>query len=105
MSDEMKADVERLKAETGNLRVTLRNVAHAVARMEGAIAELTDYMKHRVATKRDLNAVITCIDDFSAEVKTSRNERVLWDKTYNELKERVDDHELRITRQELRGKA
>src|SRR6202012_1302317 len=91
MSDDMKRDIETLRADLSALRLTARNLAVAVSRVEGGMIESdTRFGGDR---SKGCGAVLRRLDDFSGEVDISRRERKLQDESFNTLHESILNHE------------
>lgn len=96
----LKTDVSELRTDVAELRATTRRTAIEVARIGGQMQDFAT----RAEMAKGFNDVLSKLDDFADEVKASRRERALQDKSFNSLNERLGDHELRLTRIELREK-
>ena len=90
--DNVDIELKKLGAHTYNNSVTLAVLVHEVQTVENDLK--------RMLTRDDLAMFIGQIDGFSAEVQASRHLRVLQDKSFWDIKERLDDHEMRLTRVE-----
>jgi archaellum component FlaC len=83
----------------GEVNAVIRSMAVAVSR-------LTERMES-TATKSEMqngfDAINRRLDDFSADIKLSRHERALQDKSFNFLKTHLEDHEARLLRIERKA--
>jgi hypothetical protein len=94
MSDEMKRDIEKLKSEAADLRGTDKRIAIGLIRLEAKMDHVASLIVDRV--DRKLDAMTGRLDDFTGEVLASRRERALQDKTFWDLKDRLDLHQARL---------
>ena len=103
MSDDMKRDVEKLKSDVAELRGTDKRIAVGLIRLE----EKMDHIAERILSgvKRELGGMKGQLDDFTAEVQSSRRERALQDEHFWSLKSRLDNHESRLDGIERGGKS
>ena len=103
MLDEMRRNIEKLKSEAVELRGTDRRIAIGLVRLEEKMDRVAKLIVDRV--DRTLNVMTGRLDDFAAEVQAARRERALGDKSFWDLKERLDDHQSRLIVVERGGKS
>ena len=103
MSDEMKRDIEKLKSEAAELRGTDRRIAKSLIRLEEKMDRFA--VSIVVAVKEEMSVMKSQLDDFTGEVQASRRERALHDKTFWDLKDRLDSHQTRLDRLDPGGKS
>lgn len=100
MSEEMRKDIAGLKADTAELKTVTRNLAAALS---GLPQFMTETSKRLDRMEAAMGRLTGAADACMAEVLTSRRERLLRDKTFNDQQAVLTDHELRLTRLELRA--
>lgn len=89
----LKMDVAGLKTITHNLAVTVIGHTESLARIEKRLTKLDE-----------LDGLKKSLEVFTAEIIASRHERALTGKSFSDQQATLTDHELRLTRLELRGK-
>lgn len=89
----LKTDVAGLKTITHNLAVTVTGHTESLARIEQRLTKLDE-----------LDGLKKSLEVFTAEIIASRHERALTGKSFSDQQATLTDHELRLTRIELRGK-
>lgn len=96
--ERVKSDVEKLKSDVVDVRANGKEMAKTIVRLETKVdrgfERLSDEMR---AGFRSMRAIL---DGFAGEIDTTRRHRTLQDKTVRDLAERLDNHELRVTRLE-----
>lgn len=100
MRSELKTDISGLKTEVANLQESNRKIAMTVS---GLAAEFTGF-KIQLRKLDEFDVLKKGVETFMSEIITLRNERVLSGETFREQQATLTDHELRLTRLELRGK-
>lgn len=100
MRSEFKTDVSGLKTDVSNLQASNRNIAMTVA------GHTEEFKAIRMQLRKldDLDGLKKSVEMFTSEIIASRRERALADKSFRDQQETLSDHELRLTRLELRGK-
>jgi len=96
----LKTDVNTLKADVGEVKTLARNTAIIVA----GLAEDTVQIKKQLAKLDELDGVKKCLEVFTSEILASRREHALAGKGFIDQQAALTDHELRLTRLELRSK-
>ncbi len=89
----LKTDVNTLKTITRNIAVTVAGHTETFARMEKQLTKLDE-----------LDGLKSSLEIFTSEIIASRHARTLTDKSFSDQQATLTDHELRLTRIELRGK-
>lgn len=89
----LKTDVAGLKTITHNLAITVTGHTEALARIEQRLTKLDE-----------LDGLKQSLEVFTAEIIASRHERALSGKSFSDQQAMLTDHELRLTRIELRSK-
>lgn len=95
-----ETDVSALKADLREVKTLARNTAVIVA----GLAEDSVQIKKQLAKLDELDGVKKCLEVFTSEILASRSERTLMGKSFTDQQATLTDHELRLTRIELRGK-
>ena len=94
----LKTDVSVLKTDVSALRVTTTNIAVSQSRLVGQVNGLETRLDEKMS--KGFGDVLSKLDSFAGEVKSSRDQRTLQDRSFNLLNDRLADHELRLTRLE-----
>jgi hypothetical protein len=89
----LKTDVGALKKMTHNLAVTVAGHTEHFIRIEKRLEKLDEF-----------DGLKNSLDVLVSEIISSRHERTLRDKSFSDQQATLTDHELRLTRIELRGK-
>jgi hypothetical protein len=89
----LKTDVCSLKTITHNLAITVTGHTEALSRIEQRLTKLDE-----------LDGLKKCLEVFTSEILASRRERTLAGKSFSDQQATLTDHELRLTRIELRSK-
>ena len=103
MSDDMKRVIEKLQSEVAELRGTDKRIAKSLIRLEGKMDRFAVSVIDTV--KGEMGTMKKQLDDFTGEVQASRRERALQDKSFWELKERLEDHQSRLDKIQPGGKS
>ncbi len=96
----LQTDVSVLKSDVSVLKLTTHNIAVAVA---GHKQEF-DQIKQQLTKLGEFEGIKKCLEVFTSEILASRHERTLMGKGFFDQQATLTDHELRLTRIELRGK-
>ena len=96
----LKTDVSALKTDVGEVKTLARNTAIIVA----GLAEDSVQIKQQLTKLNELDDLKKCLEVFTSEILASRSERTLAGKGFIDQQATLTDHELRLTRIELRGK-
>lgn len=96
----LKTDVGVLKTDVSALKTITRNIAVTVAGHTGTFIR----MEKQLAKLDELDGLKSSLEVFTSEIIASRHARTLTDKSFSDQQATLTDHELRLTRIELRGK-
>jgi len=100
MPEEMRREIGELRRDMSDVKRTLRNVVAAIARHEEHFVRINEKLK-----KLDvLDQIKSTMDALAGEIKSSRDERALSDKTFRDQQTPLTDHELRLFRLERNAK-
>ena len=102
MSDEMKQDIQKLKKDMADVRLTKRGIAVALTRIEGKVDGIAERLEKEMSTKAQVGTLINQVDDFCGIVEASRDERKMMDKSFAEIRGTLQGHEARLVRLEPR---
>lgn len=94
MTNEMKRDIDKLKSKTAELRGTDKRIAKSLIRLEEKMDRFALSVVNTV--KGEMSDMKRQLDDFTTEVQASRRERVLLDKSFWDIKGRLDNHQSRL---------
>ncbi|MDX6770879.1 MAG: hypothetical protein SF051_15195 [Elusimicrobiota bacterium] len=94
----MRRELDDIKATTRKMAVVLAGNAERFSRIESRL----DSIDNKLET---LNAVKQALESFTSEIIASRNDRLLFNRTFDDQRETLLDHELRLTRLERRGRS
>jgi hypothetical protein len=97
MSDEMKREIAALKA-------TDRRLAAGFALMVQRFDRLDRLIDRVGSLEGKMDSLVKSVEGLTAEVLASRSDRLLFNKSFGEHHAVLTDHELRLTRLELRAK-
>lgn len=95
MSDEMKRELNAVKARLGHVETKLDRTMITVARMAGEISEIKHDLATKVATKDDISMLKKSIDAFAGRQQVR-------DFQWSKHQFLLDDHDKRLTRLEAR---
>ena len=96
----LKTDVSTLKTDVSELKTLTRNTAIVVTGHTEALARI----EQRLTKLDELDGLKKSLEVFTSEIIASRHERTLMGKSFSDQQATLTDHELRLTRIELRGK-
>ena len=109
MSEAMKHELAGIRTYLGEMDKRFERrfelIEGAVNRTAISVTRLTervDRMESNNATKDDVRELLGRFDTFATEILASRRERALHSMSYMHQEGRIDDHELRITRLEIK---
>jgi hypothetical protein len=91
--EQHKADVGALKKMTYKLAVTVTGHTETLGQIMQRLTKLDEF-----------DGIKNTLDAIASEILISRRERTLRDKGFSDHQATLTDHELRLTRIELRGK-
>jgi hypothetical protein len=108
MSDEMKQELGALRGEMhkgmgelhhemGEVKAIVRNIAVEVSKLTGTMHASLQQMATKNEMKKEFGVIKGQLDDFTADVLSSRRERALQDESFNFLKDMLGDHERRLS--------
>jgi hypothetical protein len=114
MSNEMRQKMNAVKERLGGVETkltglvsrlttfenTTRGIAIVVAGHTAAFVRI----EKRLEKLDELDGLKNSLEVFTSEIIASRHARVLTDKSFSDQQATLTDHELRLTRIELRGK-
>jgi hypothetical protein len=111
MEDEMKRELNSLKQAVADLakvthagfsenRAALRGVAIKVAKLEAGMAEVKETMAPKDAMTSMFKRLTDKIDGFLTVIEVARNDRTVSDQSFDLLRNRIDDHDRRLSRLE-----
>jgi len=96
----LKTDVGALKTDVGALKTITRNLAITVTGHTEALSRI----ERRLTKLDELDGLKKSLEVFTSEIIASRRDRALSGKTFFDQQATLTDHELRLTRIELRDK-
>ena len=91
--DAVDARVTTVENTTRNIAIIVAGHTEAFVRIEKQLTKLDE-----------LDGLKNSLEVFTAEIIASRHSRILTDKSFSDQQATLTDHELRLTRIELRGK-
>lgn len=97
--DGLSSEVKEQGRQLNDFR---RTAGLAYAELRGDVHDFKHDIERRMS--EGFERVMTRLDDFAGVIEQARKERLHSDRSISELRGRVDDQELRLTRVELRGK-
>ena len=89
-----------MRQELNDIKAAVRKIASTVV----GHTETLGRMENQLLKLNELDGIKKSLDVFTAEIIASRRERVLMGKSFSDQQSTLTDHELRLTRIELRGK-
>lgn len=89
----VESRLDAVEKTTRNIAVVVAGHTEAFGRIEKQLTKLDE-----------LDGIKKCLEVFTAEIIASRHERALIGKTFFDQQTTLTDHELRLTRIELRSK-
>ncbi|MEK7234730.1 MAG: hypothetical protein AAB268_13010 [Elusimicrobiota bacterium] len=95
----LKTDVVALKTDVAELKTLARNTAVVVS----GHTETLGLISQQLRKLNELDGIKKCLEAFTSEIIASRHERALAGKSFIDQQATLTDHELRLTRLELRG--
>jgi len=98
--DSVEAKVTGLDSRLTTVENTTRGIAIVVAGHTEAFVRV----EKRLEKLNELDGLKNSLEVFTSEIIASRHARVLTDKSFSDQQSTLTDHELRLTRIELRGK-
>ncbi|PIR16105.1 MAG: hypothetical protein COV48_10720 [Elusimicrobia bacterium CG11_big_fil_rev_8_21_14_0_20_64_6] len=100
LGEQMSAFTTETRLRLGRLETITHNTAIAVT----GLAEDSVQIKKQLTKLDELDGIKKCLEVFTSEILASRSERTLAGKSFLDQQATLTDHELRLTRIELRGK-
>lgn len=114
MSNEMRQELNGVKAAVSALGVQVNALQTDVAEVKtfarntaitvAGLAADSVQIKQQLTRLDELDGLKKCLEAFTSEILASRSERTLMGKSFTDQQATLTDHELRLTRIELRGK-
>lgn len=97
VKNELKNDIQRLdqKIDSAVLRL-----GSEIVKTQEDVRELKSTIATKLATKEDINRIVTTIDSFLGDLKTYSRETVWLPKAINDHEGKIRDHENRLIRLE-----
>jgi archaellum component FlaC len=86
-----------IEAETKDLNSLTRNVAVTLAVLVESVGSIDKRMAAVEQIRDDLGSIKKQLDDFSGDILSSRRDRALQGESFNYLKDRLIDHERRLS--------
>ena len=100
MSEDMRQEMNEVKTRLTNVETTVRNIAIVVS----GHTEVFVRIEKQLTKLDELDGIKKSLELFTAEIIASRHARTLTDKGFFDQQATLTDHELRLTRIELRNK-
>lgn len=91
MSDDMKRDIQKLKSDVADLRMTNKQIVSTLLKLDDKLETVIG----RMATKDDISSLVGRMDAFTGTLEDSQFD---WAKH----QVRLDNHQKRLTRLEAR---
>jgi chromosome segregation ATPase len=83
---------------------TTRNIAIIVARHEEKLVQIDPIAQRLDKMDGKIDGITRTLDDMSAEIRASRSDRLLMNRSFSEQQAALSDHEVRLYRLEQREK-
>lgn len=100
----VKQELNAVKTETGSRLDRLETITRTTAIVVAGHTEAFVRIEKRLTKLDELDGIKKSLEIFTSEIIASRHERTLMGKSFSNQQVTLSDHELRLTRIELRDK-